>query len=253
MSRLPPLFPYYGSKWRLAPHYDPPAHRLIVEPFAGSAQYALLHHRHDVLLLDSCPRLGSVWQYLLSASPADVLALPIPGADDHVDAYQWPHPGARELCRAHLASGSGVVGQHNRRSPRMLEHYASGNANAWTPATLRRIAAALPLIRHWRFIAGDYRDAPDVAATWFIDPPYTWMGRHYARSSRRVDFDALACWCRARRGQVIACESEGASWLPFEPLRRERGCQNTQRTEMVWYRPARVQPSMFRHTTEAAR
>ena len=34
----------------------------------------------------------------------------------------------------------------------------------------------------------------------------------------RADYEALADWCRSRRGQVIVCENVGADWLPFEPF-----------------------------------
>ena len=73
---------------------------------------------------------------------------------------------------------------------------------------------------------GDYRSAPDLEATWFVDPPYqptrgmkTGQGLGYAPgcTSRELDYGELAEWCRSRRGQVIVCEQEGADWLPFRP------------------------------------
>jgi hypothetical protein len=55
-----------------------------------------------------------------------------------------------------------------------------------------------------------------MGATWFVDPPYARAGRHYR--FRVGDYQALADWCRTRHGQVIVCEQQGASWLPFRPF-----------------------------------
>jgi len=78
----------------------------------------------------------------------------------------------------------------------------------------RRIAEQVRGISHWRVIEGEYHDAPDIEATWFVDPPYsTKAGSYYPHQPE--SFDALGEWCRHRRGQVIVCEQEGASWLPF--------------------------------------
>src|ERR1043165_2708454 len=50
---LRPLFKWYGSKWSSSKHYPAPLPGLpVFEPFAGSAGYALRHHRHDVVLWD---------------------------------------------------------------------------------------------------------------------------------------------------------------------------------------------------------
>jgi hypothetical protein len=38
-----PFFSFFGSKWRVAPHYPAPERDLIIEPFAGSAGYSLRH------------------------------------------------------------------------------------------------------------------------------------------------------------------------------------------------------------------
>ncbi len=84
-------------------------------------------------------------------------------------------------------------------------------------------------------IEGDYTMAPDVDATWFIDPPYdNAAGENYRH--HKLDRYALAQWCRGRRGQVIVCENEGASWLPFAPLRTfKRGLRAAGGSrEVVW-------------------
>ena len=84
----------------------------------------------------------------------------------------------------------------------------------WSGLVRRRVAADLRRIRRWRIIEGDYTAAPDIEATWMVDPPYqTSAGRFY--SHQPGDFPALGAWVQARRGQIIACDQEGADWLPW--------------------------------------
>lgn len=77
-----------------------------------------------------------------------------------------------------------------------------------------RISKQVQQIRHWQVIEGDYTAAPDVCATWFVDPPYSGeAGRKYDK----IDYTSLGTWCKSRRGQVMVCENVGATWLPFQP------------------------------------
>jgi len=88
-------------------------------------------------------------------------------------------------------------------------------AQFWGQAKRDRIAQNVDRIRHWRLIEGDYTEAPDMVATWFIDPPYIKAGKHY--STQFSDYDDLAAWCRERKGHTMVCENVGATWLPFRP------------------------------------
>ena len=86
-------------------------------------------------------------------------------------------------------------------------------------------------------IEGDYTEAPDVEATWFVDPPYdNRAGRRYR--CQPGSFEALGAWCRERRGQVIATDTTEATWLPFRPLGIGAGFGQKNRasgsTEAVW-------------------
>ena len=77
-------------------------------------------------------------------------------------------------------------------------------------------------IRHWTVVEASWNELPDAECTWFVDPPYdSRVGKRYIHAD--VDTVALGRWCRARSGQVIACENVGATWLPFEPLRVVKG------------------------------
>lgn len=95
-----------------------------------------------------------------------------------------------------------------------------------------RLAQQVGLIKHWRIIEGDYRCAPGTTATWFIDPPYADQGKQYPKQVQ--DFAALARWCQDRQGQVMVCESEGAKWLPFQPITTVAGATHRITTEVLW-------------------
>ena len=91
--------------------------------------------------------------------------------------------------------------------------------NSYWGTTIReRIASQLQAVRHWEILYGDYNSAPDIEATWFIDPPYEIAGKLYRHGSDDIDYKALGDWCRSLRGQVMVCENVGASWLPFVPF-----------------------------------
>jgi len=209
-KRLRPFWSYYGSKWKLAPKYPAPAHGLIVEPFAGSACYSLLHCDLQVLLVDCFEPIVQTWQYLIRASEAEILALPDlePGqtAEDLPICEE-----ARLLVRWWCNRAQSTPA---RRPSTWMANYPEKH---WSQPMRERIASQVHRIRHWEVRHGDYRDIEDLQATWFVDPPYDGAGRYY-RGRHDLDFGALGEWCRSRRGQVVACENEGATWLPFQPL-----------------------------------
>jgi hypothetical protein len=207
-----PFFPYYGSKWNIARHYPAPMHGLVVEPFAGSAGYATFYDCRTVHLVDADPIICGVWSYLIRATPSEIMALPeLPEVGDSVDNYHLPQE-AKWLIGFWLNRGSAQP-KKSRTAYSARSDKAQLN---WGVKAKARIAAQLPLIADWSVRHGGYDEAPDDAATWFIDPPYGDKGKYY-----RIPFseyDALSAWCQARRGLVIACDGPGAAWLPFHPL-----------------------------------
>ena len=104
----------------------------------------------------------------------------------------------------------------------------------WTPALRARVANQVEQIRHWIVIEGDYTLAPDMQATWFVDPPYNnKAGSYYVHSD--VDYADLASWCKSREGQVIVCENEGATWAPFQTFATfQPGINGQGSREVVW-------------------
>ena len=204
------FFRYFGSKWRSAVRYPPPRHETIVEPFAGSAGYATRYHWKRVILVEKDPLIASIWRFLLRASAREILALPDLPADGvamDLDVCEE----ARQLIRFNLNGASGNRDSFTRWS-------IDDPASVWGRTIRARLASQVDKIRHWQIIEGTHADAPDVEATWFVDPPYQRLGNCYPCGADDLDFAALASWCRSRRGQVIVCENEGADWLPFRFL-----------------------------------
>lgn len=229
---LRPFFSYFGSKWRIAPRYGAPRHATVIEPFAGSAAYA--HHFHDraVLLCDADPTVANLWRWLIRASEDEILSLPdVPDGTNTRDLSLRPE--AESLIGFWL--GRALV-RPNRSPARWMRDRIRPNL-FWSERTRHFLASQLPAIRHWT-VLDDYREAPDVEATWFVDPPYQVAGRNYRVGASTLDFSALASWCRSRRGQVIVCENDGATWLPFRSFGTVKGCMGTGRAglsrEVVW-------------------
>lgn len=234
---LLPFFTFYGGKHRASRHYPPPRHDVIVEPFAGSAGYSVNYPDRQVILRDLDPIIVTTWRYLIGASAEEILALPDLAPGQSTAELEVPE-GAGYLIGWWLNKGSAQPKRH--ASTFMLNHPRGGPY--WGPRVRERIAAQLPAIRHWQVQQGSYEDAPDVAATWFIDPPYQRTGNYtYRCGSKGIDYAGLARWCTGRTGQVIVCEADDADWLPFEPLVPMRGTEGWQkqppaRMEVVYRR-----------------
>lgn len=214
MTRLAPFFPYYGSKWRSARAYPPPVYGQIVEPFSGSAGYALAYPDRDVLLIDARPQVAELWQWLVQVDPDEIRSLPLVPEGTTTDDFGLTGP-ARSLVGYWLNPGNCTPAR--RRSSFRTGRWRN---KGWNEQIRERTARQVTRIRHWRVVLGDYTlaDMHVVGpATWFIDPPYSGRaGRAYRMSP--LDYLALASWARARQGQVIVCEGEGADWLPFRSV-----------------------------------
>lgn len=218
--KLKPFFTYYGGKWRVAPRYPAPRYDILVEPFAGAAGYSLRHWDRFVILVEKDPVVTATWRYLLTAREEEILDLPDVQEGQTVDDLELP-TGARYLIGWWLNKGT----TRPNRKPSAWMRQGTHADSFWGGKIRERIAGQLPYIRHWTLLEGEYGDAPDVEATWFVDPPYQRAGTHYVQSSRALDFDVLSTWCRSRRGQVMVCENDGADWLPFKPFLAAKGLE----------------------------
>jgi hypothetical protein len=229
-QRLRPFFSYYGSKWRLAPRYPKPVHDTIIEPFAGSACYSLTYPDRRVRLFDKSEHIVGTWRYLIGASESEIRALPDIAPETLIDDLPIPQE-AKWLIGwwANIAATS-----PRKRASAWTRREGQSSTNAWGTGVRERIASQLHAIRHWTITQGDYRDAGDVEATWFIDPPYQGRaGKRYVHGSDAIDYADLGAWCKSRPGQVIVCENVGADWLPFAPWRQTKGAR-WQSREAIW-------------------
>lgn len=203
------MFSYYGSKSKLAHLYPRPKHHLIIEPFAGSARYALEHWENDVILCDLSDYVVEVWRYLLAASKKDIMGLPNVPSKVHIDNFPGLTGAERYLIGFHLCRG--------KAKPRKTGH----GQNSWA-RDKERIARNLHKIKHWRIEQKSYTEIENVLATYFIDPPYMVTQNRPSNSDRYehggLDYTALAEWIRSRRGLVIACEGTSVDYLPFKLL-----------------------------------
>lgn len=218
------MFSYLGSKSKLAPIYPRPKYGRIIEPFAGSARYSLLHFENDVILYDVNPTVYNIWLYLLTASKKDILSLPDIESKVSLDTHKMLSQVERDLIGFHLCRG--------KAKPRKVGH----GQNSWNKDK-RRIAADLYKIKHWQVRGVSYdheafKEAFNDLATWFIDPPYKNAQERPGNSDRyphgSIDYNKLANFIRTRNGLVIACEGEGADYLPFEFLTKTNANTNNK-------------------------
>lgn len=234
--QLRPFFGYYGGKWRDAvKHYPVPTGRVIVEPFAGSAGFALRYHDREVVLYEVDPVICGVWDYLISVSPAEIRAIPDVPLDGTVDDLKIPQE-ARWLVGFWMNRGTASP----RKKPSKWMRDGIRPGSFWGDRVRETIASQVDAIRHWQVHQGSYTEIEPVPqATWFVDPPYQVAGKHYRFGSEGIDFAHLGEWCQALPGQVIVCENEGADWLPFTPLADIKTTRSGRRSlEVIWTKDA---------------
>jgi site-specific DNA-adenine methylase len=215
------MWSYYGAKTKLAHHYPTPKHDLIIEPFAGSARYALRYWEREVLLYDKYEVIVKLWKWLQQCSPNDILKLPDLKKGDDTRQMNLTE---MEVLLLGFSAGAGVA------SPQYsVSSFGAGAAKSFK----KKIASNLHKIKHWTIVQGSFDEIPNQDATWYIDPPYQFGGEHYKHSSKKIDFAFLAEWCKSRQGQTIVCENTKADWLPFKPMIQFSGTVHTT-TEAIW-------------------
>lgn len=211
------LFYYFGRKGRLAAKYPAPRHPLVIEPFAGSGAYTLHWNPTDALLIEADVRVVELWSRLTEMTV------------EELRAYPAPVVGQRTSDLWHL------LAMASKDSLSVREYTVSPWAKASFELNRKIAIRSREQARAYTYIHGDFRDAPNVEATWFIDPPYQKVARGYKHGSGGVDYKALAAWVRSRKGQVIVCEQQGADWLPFQPFTVQQNVQSTGHSKEVWW------------------
>jgi site-specific DNA-adenine methylase len=217
------MFSFFGSKSKIVHRYPRPSHHKVIEPFAGSARYALLHWECDVLLVDKYEVVVDVWHWLQKCSERDILGLPRLSEGERLSDITSLSREERLFMGFMIAPGNATP--CNKVSP------FGDWENRRNPNFYRNVAKNLEKIRHWDIRLGNYTEIQNQEATWFVDPPYSQGGRKYTHHA--IDYASLSAWCQERMGQVIVCENAQAGWLPFKPLTKMRGA-NTISQEMMW-------------------
>lgn len=229
------MFSYYGSKSKVIDLYPAPKHRRIIEPFAGSARYALKYWEHDVLLVDKYEVVIKIWKWLQVCNKSDILGLPRLKETDRVSDFGLGEEAS--LLMGFLCSKA-VQAPRDKPTARATT-LRPNNINF----QLNFIASNLDKIRHWDIQLGSYEDISNQEATWFIDPPYQEGGYVYVENNKGWNYSELADWCRSRWGQTIVCENTKANWLPFYPISSLKGSIH-KTTEAIWMNDLH-QPALF--------
>ncbi len=210
------VFPYYGSKSKIARHYPKPRYDTIIEPFGGSGSYSLLHYNKRVIINELNKDVYNVWKFL-----------------QHKDAIKWI-----DRIPKQLQSGESLQENIPEGAPeglvQLLKAFSSignfgKNQDIFTvsPYAARdwwrireKLKHSLPKIKNWTITNRDYRKLLNRKACYFVDPPYHGVpGAKYKFNFKPKDYRLLAEWCKLRKGQVIVCESGDADYMAFKVLK----------------------------------
>lgn len=228
------MFYFFGAKNLLARHYQPPLHGIIVEPFAGSAAYSCFHlkrHREmRAVIIDRNDNVAAAWDFLKHCSPRDIRKYKTPPIGEYTTDF---------FLKVCTTSNSCHLNAKMKVTKRMLETFEYQR---------RRMLDLLWIRNRISFIHDDYRNFPNIEATWFIDAPYqrkTDRRAGFENSKRNKEYAELAAYAKERNGQVIVCEKAGANWMDFEPFRDNKTGLDSRYSEVVWYSHHFEQMSLF--------
>lgn len=215
------MFYYYGRKKQIAKYYPTPNYKTIVEPFAGAAAYSLYNDnwKNNVILIEKDDRVAQIWHWLINeANIEDIQKMPnLKSGEYSTDFLHIIHAATKMAFKYKRIKVTPVLERNWEISKRVF-------------------ANNLYKIKHWKIICDDYSQAPNIEATWFIDPPYKGdPGIGYAYGSKLIDYEKLANWAKQRKGEVIFCEGENGDYLPFEHLLSLSGIAGKQSKEKMFY------------------
>lgn len=216
------MFYYYGRKKQIAKYYPEPKCDTIIEPFAGSAAYSLYkeHWRKRVILIEKDKKVCDIWDWLInSATSEEIGNLPtLKVGEKSSEFLHIIHAVTKMAFQFKTIKVTAVLERNWEISKRVM-------------------AQNLYKIKHWELINGDYMEAPDIKATWFVDPPYKGeAGLGYRFGSNTIDYDALADWAIKRKGELIFCEGKDGDYLPFKPLVDLKGVAGKVNKEVIFYK-----------------
>jgi len=227
-----PLFKWFGSKWRAAAKYPTvPEGMTIVEPFAGSAAFALRYSNHPVHIYDCNEALQLLWPWLIGpATHADVMAIP-------TDLKVGQDIRDLDLCPEQM-----ILLKLWQRTGRYADSDAAwkvsswgGQPGQWTEACRARVAADVEKVKHWTFEPVDFTRV----GYYLIDPPYQFNAYdygtpiNYERMVERIaeiPAGSLVVACEA------ACRKTGVvpDYLPFEHSHTSVTARRTYGSELIF-------------------
>lgn len=228
------MFSYYGGKSKIIHHYPEPKFSTIIEPFAGSARYALRFGKdRKVILNDKYEIIYKIWKYLVNTSEEQIRNLPNIKKGDDIRNLNLTEEeryligfsvGNGRAQPSHKVTSFGDKTSYPKTDSRWRPN------STWT-LTKNRILENLNLIKGWEILNKNYTELDNIEATWFIDPPYKFGGSLYVEN--KIDYNELTEWCLSRKGQIIVCENSKADWLPFKFLTEMSG-QKHRTTEVIY-------------------
>jgi len=215
------MFYYYGRKKQIAKYYPEPNCATIIEPFAGAAAYSLYgdNWKKRVILIEKDPKVAELWRWFIEdARVSDIENMPVLKTGEHSTEF---------LHIIHAATKMAFKFKRIKVTPILERNWEISK---------RVFVENLYKIKHWIIICGDYSEAPDVEATWFIDPPYKGdPGMGYGFGSNLINYTDLASWAKRRKGEVIFCEGENGDYLPFKALHLLKGVAGKTSQEKIFY------------------
>lgn len=215
------MFYYYGRKKQIVRRYPRPNFDTIVEPFAGSAAYSLHDNNWQkrVILVEKDEKVAQIWKWFIEeAKSEDIINMP---------ELRVGEKSSEFLHIVHAATKMAFHFKTIKVTPVLARNWEISR---------RYISNNLHKVKHWEIIHGDFKQTPNVKATWFVDPPYRGnAGLGYRHSSKLIDYKELAEWALQREGEVIFCEGEEGDYLPFKPLVEQKGVAGKVSREVIFY------------------
>lgn len=216
------MFYYYGRKKQIAKHYPTPNYDTIIEPFAGAAAYSLFgdNWKKNVILIEKDEKVSKIWDWLINYATVDEIK--------QLPDLKVGEKSSEFLHIVHAATKMAFHFKTIKVTPVLERNWEISR---------RTFAENLYKIKHWTIINGDYTIAPDIEASWFIDPPYKGdAGMGYRFSSKMIDYQKLAEWAIKRKGELIFCEGENGDYLPFKPLLNLKGVAGKVSKEVIFFK-----------------
>jgi site-specific DNA-adenine methylase len=218
------MFYYYGRKKQIAKYYPVPNCETIIEPFAGAAAYSAYKNnwKKNVILIEKDEKVFKIWDWLINeATEGEIMNLPeLKVGEKSSEFLHIVHAATKMAFHFKTIKVTSVLERNWEISKRIMSQN-------------------LHKVKHWQILNEDYKNAPDLEATWFIDPPYKGnAGLGYKYSSKLIDYDELANWALKRKGEVIFCEGKEGDYLPFRPLVDLKGVAGKVNKELIYYKTA---------------